>query len=76
MQGSCRTVWWYQTPCALIREQVLRSSIREFLCSEAMHFLGVPTTRAGTVVASSSTVERDMFYNGNKKMVRALAVPL
>jgi uncharacterized protein YdiU (UPF0061 family) len=25
---------------------VLRSSLREFLCSEAMHFLGVPTTRA------------------------------
>ena len=24
---------------------VLRSSIREFLCSEAMHHLGVPTTR-------------------------------
>src|SRR5437763_14615072 len=25
---------------------VLRSSIREFLCSEAMHHLGIPTTRA------------------------------
>jgi uncharacterized protein YdiU (UPF0061 family) len=25
---------------------VLRSSIREFLCSEFMHYLGVPTTRA------------------------------
>ena len=25
---------------------VIRSSVREFLCSEAMHFLGVPTSRA------------------------------
>ena len=30
---------------------VLRSSIREFLCSEAMHHLGVPTTRALSLVA-------------------------
>ena len=35
---------------------MLRSSIREFLCSEAMHHLGIPTTRAGTLVTSSSTV--------------------
>eukprot|EP01031_Cornospumella_fuschlensis_P034340 gene34340-41568_t len=45
--------------------KVLRSSIREFLCSEAMHFLGVPTTRAGAVVVSSSAVERDPFYSGH-----------
>ena len=32
--------------------KVLRSSIREFLCSEAMHYLGVPTTRAGTCITS------------------------
>ena len=31
---------------------VLRSSIREFLCSEAMHHLGVPTTRALSLVAT------------------------
>jgi uncharacterized protein YdiU (UPF0061 family) len=31
---------------------VLRSSIREFLCSEAMHALGIPTTRALCVVGS------------------------
>ena len=31
---------------------VLRSSIREFLCSEAMHHLGVPTTRALCLVAT------------------------
>src|SRR5690606_23707164 len=44
---------------------VLRSSIREFLCSEAMHHLGVPTTRALSVVATGDTVVRDMLYDGN-----------
>ena len=44
---------------------VLRSSVREFLCSEAMHFLGVPTTRALSLVATGDTVVRDMFYNGD-----------
>lgn len=46
---------------------VLRSSIREFLCSEAMHHLGVPTTRALSVIATGETVIRDMFYNGNPR---------
>lgn len=44
---------------------VLRSSVREFLCSEAMHYLGVPTTRALSLVATGETVVRDMFYDGN-----------
>src|SRR6201996_4685351 len=44
---------------------VLRSSIREFLCSEAMHFLGVPTTRALSLVATGDDVVRDMFYSGD-----------
>ncbi len=44
---------------------VLRSSVREFLCSEAMHFLGVPTTRALSLVATGDIVVRDMFYDGN-----------
>ncbi len=44
---------------------VLRSSVREFLCSEAMHFLGVPTTRALSLVATGDIVIRDMFYDGN-----------
>lgn len=44
---------------------VLRSSIREFLCSEAMHHLGIPTTRALSLIASRSTVLRDMFYDGH-----------
>ncbi|MCI4428263.1 MAG: YdiU family protein [Burkholderiales bacterium] len=38
---------------------VLRSSIREFLCSEAMHALGVPTTRALCVTASPLPVRRE-----------------
>jgi protein adenylyltransferase len=44
---------------------VLRSSLREFLCSEAMHFLGVPTTRALSLVGTGEQVIRDMFYDGN-----------
>ena len=44
---------------------VLRSSLREFLCSEAMHYLGVPTTRALSLVGTGEAVERDMFYDGN-----------
>ncbi len=43
---------------------VLRSSVREFLCSEAMHFLGVPTTRALALVTTGEAVVRDMFYDG------------
>ena len=43
---------------------VLRSSLREFLCSEAMHFLGIPTTRALSLVATGESVVRDMFYDG------------
>ena len=38
---------------------VLRSSIREFLCSEAMHALGVPTTRALCVTGSDAPVRRE-----------------
>jgi uncharacterized protein YdiU (UPF0061 family) len=44
---------------------VLRSSLREFLCSEAMHWLGVPTTRALSLVATGEPVIRDMFYDGH-----------
>jgi serine/tyrosine/threonine adenylyltransferase len=38
---------------------VLRSSIREFLCSEAMHALGIPTTRALCVTGSDQPVRRE-----------------
>lgn len=44
---------------------VLRSSLREYLMSEAMFYLGVPTTRALSLVATGEQVLRDMFYNGN-----------
>ena len=46
---------------------VLRSSIREFLCSEAMHHLGIPTTRALSLVGNGEAVMRDMFYDGNPR---------
>src|SRR4029079_5681750 len=46
---------------------VLRSSTREFLCSEAMHHLGVPTTRALCLVATGEEVVRDMFYDGHPR---------
>ncbi len=46
---------------------VLRSSIREFLCSEAMFFLGIPTTRALSLTLTGEAVERDMFYDGHPK---------
>ncbi len=38
---------------------VLRSSIREFLCSEAMYGLGIPTTRALCVTGSDAPVRRE-----------------
>lgn len=44
---------------------VLRSSIREYLCSEAMFHLGVPTTRALSLALSGDEVLRDVLYNGN-----------
>lgn len=44
---------------------VLRSSIREYLCSEAMFHLGVPTTRALSLSLTGDDVLRDMLYNGN-----------
>jgi serine/tyrosine/threonine adenylyltransferase len=47
---------------------VLRSSVREFLCSEAMHHLGVPTTRALSLMLTGEPVVRDMFYDGNPKV--------
>jgi uncharacterized protein YdiU (UPF0061 family) len=46
---------------------VLRSSLREFMCSEAMFHLGVPTTRALSLVGTGDSVVRDMFYDGNAR---------
>ena len=56
---------------------VLRSSVREFLCSEAMFHLGVPTTRALSLVTTGEEVLR--VYDGHPKMelVRSsVVVPL
>ncbi|MBN8261579.1 MAG: YdiU family protein [Xanthomonadales bacterium] len=47
---------------------VLRSSIREFLCSEAMHHLGIPTTRALSLVGTGEGVVRDMLYDGHPEV--------
>ncbi|MDF1622780.1 MAG: YdiU family protein [Pseudohongiella nitratireducens] len=44
---------------------VLRSSVREYLCSEAMACLGIPTTRALSLVLTGDSVVRDVFYDGN-----------
>ena len=44
---------------------VLRSSVREYLCSEAMFHLGVPTTRALSLSLSGDTVLRDILYDGH-----------
>ncbi len=44
---------------------VLRSSIREHLCSEAMHHLGVPTTRSLALCLTGDQVLRDVMYDGH-----------
>ncbi|XP_063777728.1 protein adenylyltransferase SelO-like isoform X2 [Pseudophryne corroboree] len=53
---------------------VLRSSVREFLCSEAMHYLGIPTSRAASLVVSNDAIWRDQFYNRNVKKERGAVV--
>ena len=44
---------------------VLRSSLREFVCSEAMFHLGVPTTRALSLALTGEDVVRDILYDGH-----------
>ena len=44
---------------------VLRSSMRELVCSEAMFHLGVPTTRALSLVLTGHPVKRDLLYDGH-----------
>ncbi|MFG6685714.1 YdiU family protein [Mariniflexile sp. HNIBRBA6329] len=53
---------------------VLRSSIREYLCSEAMHHLGVPTTRALSLALTGDQVLRDVLYNGNPEYEKGAVV--
>lgn len=47
---------------------VLRSSLREYVCSHAMLGLGVPTSDALALLSSGETVERDILYSGNPKL--------
>lgn len=53
---------------------VLRSSIREHLCSEAMFNLGVPTTRSLSLLLTGDEVLRDVMYNGNPAMEKGAIV--
>lgn len=53
---------------------VLRSSIREFLCSEAMYYLGIPTSRAAAIVVSNDQVIRDLLYDGHPKLEKTAVV--
>ena len=53
---------------------VLRSSIREHLCSEAMFHLGVPTTRSLSLSLTGDQVLRDVMYNGNAAFEKGAVV--
>ncbi|MGL6127778.1 protein adenylyltransferase SelO [Chryseobacterium artocarpi] len=53
---------------------VLRSSVREYLMSEAMFHLGVPTTRALSLAFTGEDVVRDIMYNGNPQLEKGAVV--
>lgn len=53
---------------------VLRSSIREYLCSEAMYHLGISTTRALSLIETGDLVPRDILYNGNLREEKGAVV--
>lgn len=53
---------------------VLRSSVREYLMSEAMHHLGIPTTRALSLCFTGEEVVRDMMYSGNPQKEKGAVV--
>jgi serine/tyrosine/threonine adenylyltransferase len=53
---------------------VLRSSIREHLCSEAMFHLGVPTTRSLSLILTGDEVLRDVMYDGNPNYEKGAVV--
>ena len=53
---------------------VLRSSVREYLCSEAMFHLGVPTTRALSLALTGDKVLRDVLYDGNPSYEKGAVV--
>ncbi|AYN00657.1 protein adenylyltransferase SelO [Chryseobacterium sp. 3008163] len=53
---------------------VLRSSVREYLMSEAMHHLGIPTTRGLSLCFTGENVVRDMMYSGNPQEEKGAVV--
>jgi len=53
---------------------VLRSSVREYLMSEAMYHLSIPTTRALSVAFTGEDVIRDIMYNGNPQYEKGAVV--
>ena len=53
----------------------MRSSVREFIASEAMAALGVPTTRALSLVATGDLVTRDMFYKCAPRLDWPISAP-
>lgn len=53
---------------------VLRSSVREYLMSEAMHHLGIPTTRGLSLSFTGENVVRDMMYSGNPQEEKGAVV--
>ena len=46
---------------------VLRSTVREFLMAEAMHYLKIPTTRSLSMSLTGEEIIRDIMYSGNPK---------
>ena len=54
--------------------KVLRSSLREYLCSETMFYLNIPTTRSGSLITSDTMIVRDPLYNGNPIQERASVI--
>ncbi|WP_336702004.1 protein adenylyltransferase SelO [Chryseobacterium indologenes] len=53
---------------------VLRSSVREYLMSEAMYHLGIPTTRALSLAFTGEDVMRDIMYSGNPQLEKGAVV--
>ena len=53
---------------------VLRSSVREYLMSEAMFHLNVPTTRALSLALSGENVVRDIMYSGNPQYEKGAVI--
>mmetsp|Transcript_140584 Transcript_140584/g.244738 ORF Transcript_140584/g.244738 Transcript_140584/m.244738 type:complete len:609 (+) Transcript_140584:280-2106(+) len=72
LKGGGRTPWCRGAD----GRAVLRSSVREFLVSEAMHHMGVQTTRALSLVMShGESISRPWYSNENKPKVPAMDDP-